>query len=951
MRVPAGVFGRLVLSLSLCFGLAGGAGLSAAVAQEVPPVTVTGPVTEAAAQGEAVSTGKDVVVDVATTPLEITVAHPDGSFTKTMNTEPVRMETAVGWQEISTDLVASTENGVKVIKPEMVPVGVTLGAGGSAAMSTLDDKAGHVLQQSWPFGNLPAPVIKDNTATYRSVLPGVDLIQIAHESGVSQVLKIATADAAKDPRVVQMRIFLDSGNTTVHDTGTGGLEAKGKDSGETELRTAAGQWWDSSQRGASALDSGGPGLTRPFKLSLGAEAGKQTQVFGMDEILSSPGLVFPIYVDPDWSTVRVSYLYVDSGYPSTSYWNGQYTDSTGHVGFLPSSWSGDGKSHTTRTFYQFATNPLAGKVILSARMDVVETWAASCTPTPVSAYIAGAINSSTTWNTQPGLLQKFSTQTVAKGYPGCDQGTVSFDMAAAEGSLRTSNAVVVALVASNESDPLGWKRFANDAILRVTYNTPPNAPGVWTVNNALWTGTPWASEFVTRLNEPTFDIVASDPDGDAGWAIKVYLTVRDLSGKAWDSTAEPLWTAGSGGHVMWKTKYLPAGKYYLEGQAADQLGSSSAAMRFDFTVDTAPPPPPAITAVTASINNPSTTNPMDPAGVVGETPYTFTLGKGKPTDKLKSYDVKGFVYAVSPGQPETSYPANLSCGARLKNFVVVCGDSAQITVAAVAETTTVTVWAFDTAMNVNSQVHSEAVNFKFSVPASPAVLPTTVLPVSLVGGASLVNIETMNGRPVANGCAGSVDSDGTDPDVRPALQLTTGGDYATTPTAAVDTSQSFSMAGWFCATTPNTGAVQSLVTQMAGAGSPGAALRLGAGGLAELAQYSGIAGAGQETVAAADTIGAGSWYYVAAVSDRINRQLRITLTTTGFTQTWTVATTTASHLGSPPSQPVLLGASGPGGASQFKGQIFNPILTSGVLTDAQFTVAKQQFGNEFGVKK
>ncbi|WP_104086309.1 LamG-like jellyroll fold domain-containing protein [Arthrobacter sp. GMC3] len=950
MRASAGLFGRFLVPLLLSLGLIVGAGLAPAGAtaptapsSEDSTAAPDAPVSEAVAGAKAAETGRDVVVEAVTSPTERTVAHPDGTFTKTVNTEPVRMETATGWQEISTDLVTSVENGVKVIRPEMVPVGVTLGGGGSSVMSSLDDKAGHVLHQSWPFGNLPVPVIKDNTATYRSVLPGVDLIQIAHKSGVSQVLKIASADVAHDPRVVRMRIFLDSANTTVHDTGAGGLEARGKDSGETELRTAAGQWWDSSQTGASALDSGGPGLTRPFTLSLGSEAGKQTQVFGMGEILSSPDLVFPIYVDPDWSTARVSYLYVDSGYPNTSYWNGQYTDTTGHVGYLPSSWSGDGMNHITRTYYQFNTQPVVGKVILSARMNVWESWASSCTPTPVKAWVTGGINSGTTWNNQPGLLANVDVKTVAMGYPGCAAGTVGFDMGSATSWLSGSSQWAVALTAGNEYDPLGWKRFGNDATLSVTYNTPPNAPGVWSVTNALWTGTPWNSEFVTRINQPTFDIIAGDPDGDAGGAIKVYLTVRNLSGTAMDYTVSPLWTAGSGGHVMWKPSYLPDGKYFLEGQTADQQNSTSGVMRFDFTVDTTPPPAPVVSAVTGSINNPSHT---DVAGVVGETPYTFSLGKG-----AGSYDVKGFVYAVTPASSTPTYPANLACDSRVKEYVVVCGGSAQITVAAVAETSTVTVWAFDTAMNVNTQVHSAPVSFTFNVPAKPAMLPSTVLPLSLVGGATVVNIETANGTPLSNGCSGSVDSDGTDPDVRQALQLGSAGDYARTGTGAVDTSQSFSMAGWFCSTAPAAGTIQSVVTQMAGDGSPGAGLRLGAGGLAELAQFSGANGAGMEKVSAADSVGAGTWYYVAAVSDRINRQLRITLSTSGYVQTWTVATNTATHLPSPTTQPVLLGASGPGGVGQFKGQIFNPILTAGVLTDLQFVQAKEQFGTVMGVKK
>ncbi|WP_146070398.1 LamG-like jellyroll fold domain-containing protein, partial [Arthrobacter sp. GMC3] len=931
MRASAGLFGRFLVPLLLSLGLVAGAGLAPAGATALTAPSsedslagLDAPVSEAVAGSKAAETGQDVVVEAVTSPTERTVAHPDGTFTKTVNTEPVRMETATGWQEISTDLVTSVENGVRVIRPEMVPVGVTLGAGGSSVMSSLDDKAGHVLHQSWPFGNLPVPVIKDNTATYRSVLPGVDLIQIAHKSGVSQVLKIASADAAKDPRVVRMRIFLDSANTTVHDTGAGGLEARGKDSGETELRTAAGQWWDSSQTGASALDSGGPGLTRPFTLSLGSEAGKQTQVFGMGEILSSPGLVFPIYVDPDWSTARVSYLYVDSGYPNTSYWNGQYTDTTGHVGYLPSSWSGDGMNHITRTYYQFSTWVPYGKQILAARMNVWESWASSCTPTPVDAWITGGVDPGTTWNNQPGLVAKVDSKSVAMGYPGCAAGTVGFDLMGAKNILTTVGQWTVSLRAGNEYDPLGWKRFGNDATLSVTYNTPPVTPNIWTITGSLWTGTPFASTYVTRLRQPTYTVGASDPDGDAGGTIYVWMSVFNSAGSLMFSTPNGIPVPGSGGYPTWQGGPLPDGNYQLQAQTNDQNGSVSGVMQFNFTVDTTPPPAPVISAVTGSISNSSHT---DVAGVVGETPYAFSLGKG-----AGSYDVKGFVYAVTPASSTPTYPANLACDSRVKEYVVVCGGSAQITVAAVAETSTVTVWAFDTAMNVNTQVHSAPVSFTFNVPAKPAMLPSTVLPLSLVGGASVVNIETANGTPLANGCSGSVDSDGSDPDVRQALQLGSAGDYARTGTGAVDTSQSFSMAGWFCSTAPTTGTVQALVTQMAGDGSPGAGLRVGTGGLAELAQFSGANGAGMETVRASDTIGAGTWYYVAAVSDRINRQLRITLSTSGYTRTWTVATTTATHLPSPTTQPVLLGASGPGGVGQFKGQIFNPILTAGVLT-------------------
>jgi hypothetical protein len=326
-------------------------------------------------------------------------------------------------------------NGQPVLKPRMTPVDVTLARGGSTQMASVDDKRGHVVKQSWPFDPLPEPVVSGNTATYPSVLPGVDLIQVSHKTGVSQMLKIATAEAAKDPRVVQMRIFLDAQNATVTAEAGGGLSATGTDTGKAELRTATGQWWDSSQAGASASDPGGPGITRPFSLSLGSENGKQTQVLGMNEIFSLPNLHYPLYVDPDWSTVRASYLYVDSAYPGTPYWNGQYTDSTVHVGYLPSYWAPDGVSHTTRGYYQFDTTPMSGKIILAAVMNATETWSSSCTATPVDAWVTGGISPGTTWNAQPGLVAKTDSRTVAKGYSGsCPAGTVGFDLSSIKSS-------------------------------------------------------------------------------------------------------------------------------------------------------------------------------------------------------------------------------------------------------------------------------------------------------------------------------------------------------------------------------------------------------------------------------------------------------------------------------------------------------------------------------------
>ena len=964
MGAPSAI-SRVLIAVALGAGLMAGPGVtpvsavgaapSAAEDAPIPPGTAAAGVSptedalsnaEKAALVEASSTGKDVPVDALTTPSEVTVAHPDGTFTRTLNAEPVRMKTGSGWDEISTDLIPVTEGGERVLKPEMTPVEVTLGTEGSSTMSTIEDGQGHAITQSWPFGELPAPSVEGDTATYASVLPGVDLIQIAHNTGVSQVLKIADANAARDPRVAQMRIFLDAQNATVSGTSNGGLQAKGKDSGVVELRTAAGQWWDSSEPGASASDPGGPGITRPFALSLGSEDGQQTQKFGMKSILDTKGLVYPLYVDPDWSATRTSYVYVDSAYPGTSYWNGQYTDATGHVGFLPASWAPDGINHTTRTYYQFVTSPLAGKVILSARMDAVETWASSCTPTPVSAWVTGGVGSGTTWNAQPGMLKKVSTQTVAKGYTGCAAGTVGFDMGGATDWLTSSAQWTIALRADNEGDPLGWKRFSNNPTMRVTYDTKPNTPSIWTITAGQWKGTPWAagSIYLTRLKAPTYYVKASDPDGTAGGNIWVTFKVKTAAGTVKYTSPAISGSPASGTMFSWQGGSLADGKYILEAQTKDQQGEYSGVMSFPFTVDTTPPPPPAITAVTAALNPDQT----DPNGVVGETVYELTLAKGS-----GSYDVEGFIYAVADGPSAATYPAVAACDKRDKEFVFACsadGKSAKITVAAIDLTTTVTVWAYDYAGNVNQQVNSAPASYTFTV-GNEAAAPSTVLPVTLHGAAKWVQVETRNSTPVPNSCTGSLAADADVPEQGTALQLSGSGAYADTLTAGADTSKSFSISGWFCATAPASSPAQALVTQMAGAGSPGGGLGINSTGNATFTNWTGLNSAGPDTVARVPALAPGSWYFISAVSDRINRQMRLTVTGDGYTGTWTIATASTTHVAAGTTQPVLLGATAGSGTSQFTGQILNPIVAGSVLTPYQFRQAQTSFGTTPGVKK
>ncbi|MFE4542362.1 hypothetical protein [Arthrobacter sp. NPDC056727] len=901
------------------------------------------PTAEEAAQ-EAAAAGEPVVVDSLTTPTDLTLAKPDGTFQLEVSSEPVRMNNENGWENISTRLVTTTVDGEERLVPERAPISVSLGTEGTPVMAKLANRHGASVVQSWPFGDLPRPVIDGDTATYSGVLPGVDLVQVVHQSGVSQVLKIYSAEAARDPRVAQMRFFLDAEHVTVKDNAPGsGLSAVDA-SGQVALHTAEGQWWDSSWEGASAKDPGGPGLSYPFALSLGNENGRQTQIFGMQGILNAPHITYPIYVDPDWDVDRTSYVYVDSYWPTTSYWNGQYTDASVHVGYLPAAWDYTyGVSHVTRGFYQFNTSGLVGKKILAAQLQTTEVWSPSCTARAVSAYYTGNVGTGTTWNAQPTFSTKLQTQTVAKGNSAsCPAGAVGFDMMAAKTQLAADSVWTVGLRADNESDGLGWKRFSNTAKIIVDYDTPPSTPTIYTITRGLWEGTPWASRYVTRLNKPTYTVRASDPDGTVGGNITVTMTVKVAStGIVKDSGTTALGSPTSGTlFSLAGSNALADGSYILEAYAKDKYGYTSGTMSFAFTVDTTPPAPPKIVPPPGTFD----ANGNDADGVVGQTPYTFTLSDGG------KYGLQGFIYSVTSGPASPTLLADSTCGKRLREYVVVCpaGDSTTVTIAAVDETTTLTVWAFDTAGNVNTQVYGAAASYTFSSGVT-APLPNTVLPVNLNGGAQWQDIETINGTPAPNSCTGGVTDKDPDLSYGQALEVTSPGAYASTSGAAVDPSLSFSLSGWVCPTSvPAT--VQAAITQMAGPGSPGAALRID-DGYARFDGWTSINSGTKDSVVYTPKLAAGAWSFISAVYDATNKQMRITVTNNGYTGTWTTATSTGSHLAAAASQPVLLGASDTAGADQFSGQIYHPVLAQGVLTAKQFINAQNQFGRSMGVLK
>ncbi|MDX3753392.1 FG-GAP-like repeat-containing protein [Streptomyces sp. AK08-02] len=193
---------------------------------------------EDAAQQKARKTGRKTEVASLADEFSQTFANPDGTFTYKVSAQAQRAKNTKGkWAPIDTSLRKQKDGWATVNSlypvtfatgdPDRVPGAKSRASGGSSdstgirtasyrttnrtsthtAVQAADEAEtswtplltmtaeGHEVQVEWP-GPLPEPVIEDNKALYEGVLPDVDLMLTARDTGYTHVLVIHTPEAA-----------------------------------------------------------------------------------------------------------------------------------------------------------------------------------------------------------------------------------------------------------------------------------------------------------------------------------------------------------------------------------------------------------------------------------------------------------------------------------------------------------------------------------------------------------------------------------------------------------------------------------------------------------------------------------------------------------------------------------------------------------------------------------
>lgn len=171
-----------------------------------------------------------------------TFVNPDGTLTYTAFAEPQWTKRGGTWATLDATLKQGSDGTVAPAMSE-APLSLSGGGRGPLASMTVD---GNTVSLSWPTA-LPKPVLSGATATYRDVLPGVDLdVTATPAGGVEETLVVKSAAAAADPGLSSL-LLSASTSAGVAMTADAGGNLTVKDAHDRALVTSpAPLMWDSS---------------------------------------------------------------------------------------------------------------------------------------------------------------------------------------------------------------------------------------------------------------------------------------------------------------------------------------------------------------------------------------------------------------------------------------------------------------------------------------------------------------------------------------------------------------------------------------------------------------------------------------------------------------------------------------------------------------------------------
>ncbi|PRB63626.1 LamG-like jellyroll fold domain-containing protein [Microbacterium sp. MYb45] len=916
---------------SAAIGQSGAIASHSAVTQGASSTDPADDAAVAAAQEIAVATGEPVIVEQLTTPTELVTALPNGTAEMEISSVPVRVEQGGAWVDPDMDLVRDGD----WYAPTASAVPVRFSMGGGDTLSQIRADSGEWITEVWPHGNLPAPVVQGDTATYAEVMPGVDLKLVATRTGKASIFVVKNEDAAGSSQLADLRVNVEGATL---DTNVSGSAVAETDSGATLV---AGQplWWDSSDGG----DFREPGETAPIMpvehdfsdAGVSMDVGESVER-ALDDLPASADLDYPIYIDPDWSSGEAASWYTDAAYPNQSYLSAGASDVL-RVGIY-----GDFRSDM---FFQFPITALKGKDIIAGRLNTTMVAVAACGVRPIGVHTYGLKTAGFTWAQEQawnaagtggwsGLLQNAWTG------PGCGAAPLAVGWNVTSGVKAKVGASNIQF-AFTYTDPNAPSRrhFSRDATLIVTYNSKPNTPTALAITSPSRVCGTAALPAQVAATDVTVSAHQTDPDA-GNVKTSFYLSKASSLDIVFQSRGSGL--RAQGVRSVQFDGLADGETYAWRARGADDIAVSAAYSGWCyFTVDVTKPSLPDVSSTAGS----------------------FTVGQPLSIAVDSDDDVAGYVYWVAPAaivDPAPTIPAGGTVNAAaalpacngvvLANVRLACagtGGSAQLTVAPVDAYSTLWVSAYDRAGNQADAVGLPLYNPNGDPAASANLdaghawlisdltspLPTTIADSNPLIGAGGINLLVPANTPTDQTSA--VDPPFEVPVLSGAALPSTADAFATSA-APVDASKSFTLSMWVKPTAIPVS--DQVIASQSGSGRGSVSmLATSAGTYAFCIKGAAAADDNGRPVSGCATGGAmstTSWQLVTGIWDSGNQQLRILIGGTTVRPVGTAAHVVGSGDWSA-NGPLKL-APAPH-ANRFKGLIGNPVIVPGVVDYRQLS--------------
>jgi hypothetical protein len=662
--------------------------------------------TAAEASAIAVQYGHPVIIESELTETTSLAAQPSGATTLEMSSEPVRVQDGGEWVDVDLTLERDADGWVR---PRAAALPVQFAGGGMSDIARVQTETDKWVSEKWDLGALPRPGLEGATATYSDVLDDVDLKLTATPTGMTEVLVVKTPEAGADPELANLQLKVNGAALATGDKGS--IVATAKDG--SSITSTVPTWWDSSHPDANIEGPGGD-LTASL---LPHDMTASTVTLDVAAAATTPDVVYPLYIDPDWSAGASPFWMTDAYSPGTSYLNGQNANGNQSVG----RGSDSRGTYTSRSFWRFNVGALAGKRIMSAQIGLTQadTFNTCGGNVPIEAWrYSSGLGDGFSWN-QDEANKAGWVQHLSNAAPCLSPGQ-SFGMDVSAGLAETSRAgagsIVIGVRSGDEKNGSGRRHLGQGATLRVDYNTAPNAPSGFTWASPPRSCGPTAAEasFMNGTQNLVMRINASDPD--AGFNVQTTFRVAPANnlGTASPRVFQGPMQAQGTVQVTVPANTFGEGAYAVQASTFDGADSSGSSAWCYFTIKNSAPALPVLS---------------EPAfGVVGQ-PMSVTITP-RPEDQ-----VRGFAYWWSPANKATPAPSMPTAGTispatnfpcpfvqGVVTYVCATGSSTTITVAPIDETSTLYVASYDKAGNVSVDIatKSNSAGLEIQASADPA---------------------------------------------------------------------------------------------------------------------------------------------------------------------------------------------------------------------------------------